>query len=591
MQRCAACIKIGTVLLLTLQILIRKANNMLRKNRFPRRSSGRALALLAVSSLLLTSVPVFGEDGIMIDDSPDLEEPAIMIPEESSSSEDALDSSGLFIEDSGSGSQLEDGISMEDVEAEEPITELAPEIDLTDADPERIKAHLEKLTQTADPTGSEGELTIAAYITEQMKALGYTVEGQSFHEGFLNVNGIDAPGVNLIAERGANSQEGRTRDIFLIATHYDSKTVAEEGDPYANDKSGVVVLLEAARILAQEESDTDLCFLFLSGQEDGGYGAQAFIDTLRDDLKSRICGVLTVDHVGYDTGMPNIIKTWSGDGNKIVSLVQEAGLWQEARMIVEGLRPMPEETAYTPAEADGIPTESDGIPAEADGIPSEEASMSDSGFVTLEEAGSLSGDSTQVSSEQTSERNESDADESGPGDAGRIPAVWSCLADPYVVSEDADPVSDPDLHSIQSIFANAGFTAAQISQYEPDTDQSLYRNTIRLGLADTTAGRLMDAVRQVQNDGIYESMDTFNEVEIIGLEDVEAGILTEETAAPPEEDGTQAGSSEAQGGQSGIPETETETESEAPLPAADPQLLAQNADVLAQTLFSIMEAD
>ena len=148
-------------------------------------------------------------------------------------------------------------------EAEEPIMELVPKIDLIDADAERIQVHLEKLMEVEDPTGSEGELTIAAYITEQMKALGYTVEGQAFHEGFLNVNGIDAPGVNLIAERGADTQEGRTRDIFLVVTHYDSKTVVEEGDPYANDKSGVVVLLEAARILAQEETDTDLCFLSL----------------------------------------------------------------------------------------------------------------------------------------------------------------------------------------------------------------------------------------------------------------------------------------------------------------------------------------
>ena len=557
MQRCAACIKIGTVLLLTLQILIRKANNMLRKNRFPRQSSGRALALLAVSSLLLTSVPVFGEDGIMIDDSPDLEEPAIMIPEESSSSEDALDSSGLFIEDSGSGSQLEDGISMEDVEAEEPITELIPEIDLIDADVERIRAHLEKLTATEDPTGSEGELTIAAYITEQMKALGYTVEGQAFHEGFLNVNGIDAPGVNLIAERGADSQEGRTRDIFLVVTHYDSKTAAEEGDPYANDKSGVVVLLEAARILAQEETDTDLCFLFLSGQEDGGYGAQAFIDTLKADLRNRITGVLAVDHVGYDTGMPNIIKTASGEANRIASLVQEEGLWQEARMIVDGIRPMPEET---------------------DGIPSESDNLSDSGIVVLEDAGSLSGEGTQASSVPD------------PGqDQDLVPAVWSCLADPYAVSEDADPVYKPDLHSIQSIFANAQFTAAQISQYEPDTDLSLYRDTLGKGLADTTAERLMDAVRQVQNDGIYESIDTFNEVEIVGLEDVAAGILSEETAAQPEEAGEQTGTDVRQSEENGIPETETE--SDVSLPHTDPQLLAQNADILAQTLIRVMKAE
>ena len=157
------------------------------------------------------------------------------------------------------------------------------------------------------------------------------------------------------------------------------------------------------------------------------------------------------------------------------------------------------------------------------------------------------------------------------------------------MSEDADPVNNPDLHSIQSIFANAQFTAAQISQYEPDTDRALYLDTIEKGLADTTAERLMDAVRQVQNDGIYESIDTFNEVEIVGLEDVAAGILSEETAAQPEETGEQTGMDGTQSEVNGIPETETEAE--ASLPAADPQLLAQNADMLAQTLMRIMKTE
>ena len=525
-----------------------------------------AMTCLLTAGLLLNASGFVSADEIIPDDAPDSDASVINIPEESM---DGIDPDAPFIDDGGNGSELEDGISMEDLqEAEEPIMELVPKIDLIDADAERIQVHLEKLMEVEDPTGSEGELTIAAYITEQMKALGYTVEGQAFHEGFLNVNGIDAPGVNLIAERGADAQEGRTRDIFLVVTHYDSKTVVEEGDPYANDKSGVVVLLEAARILAQEETDTDLCFLFLSGQEDGGYGAQAFIDTLKDDLRNRITGVLAVDHVGYNTGMPNIIKTTSGEANKIASLVQEEGLWQEARMIVDGIRPMPQETADTSAESDGIPTESDGIPAEADGIPSEEASMSGSGFVALEDAGNLSGDSTQAE------------------EPDRVPAVWSCLADPHVVSEDADPVNNPDLHSIQSIFANAQFTAAQISQYEPDTDRELYLDTIEKGLADTTADRLMGAIRQVQNDGIYESIDTFNEIEIVGLEDVSAGILSEDTAMQSVEAGEQTGMDGTQSDMNGIPESETE--SEVPLPSIDPLLLAQNADILAQTLMRIM---
>ena len=487
--------------------------------------------LLAASVFLLFSASVFADE-IMIDDSPDPEEPVEFSPEEpATDSFDSLNSSNLFIEDSGSSAELSDGISMEDLEEDEyePETEWTPEdLDLDKADEQRIREHLEALLAIDDPTGSDEELTVAAYIGEKMKALGYTVQQQPFHEGFLNVNGVDAPGVNIIAERGADSEEMRTRDIFLVVTHYESKTAPEENDPYANDKSGTAVLLEAARILSEEETDTDLCFLFLSGQTDGGYGAQEFLNSLSDELRSRIRGVLSVDRVGYDTGMPNVLKTLTGESNAIASLVQKRGLRQEAELILDGGRPAPE---YITETSD---------------------SFIDAETTQTEYAGSPEGES------------ETEAEEEE-----RIPSVWSFLADPYMEEEDADPVLNPHLNSIQSIFANAQFPAAEITQYNPESDLELYRKTEEYGLADTTADDLILALRQVQNDGISEAMDTFNEVEIIGLEDFTLGLPSGENAS----------------------ETETETEDEMPLPETDPQLLAQTADVVAETLALIMTTE
>ncbi len=533
----------------------------------------RILSALTVSLMLGNAAGALADE-IVIDNSPDTDDMMVMGTE---TPEDL--SGGALIEDTGNSSEGVVGLTIDELESESaPDAELIDEITLTPADPERIKAHLEALLETADPTGSEEELSMASYIGEQMKALGYTVQQQPFHEGFVNINGIDAPGVNLIAERGADSQESRTRDIFLIVTHYDSMTLpqadpaAGEKIPYANDKSGAVVLLETARILSQVETDTDLCFLFLSGQEDGGYGARAFISSLSDENRGRIRGVLAVDRVGYDTGMPSILKTQTGEVNQIAALVRENGLWQEAGLILDGLSTLPEEDADLAAEESLLI--GDTALAGDTALSGDTALAGDtalSGDTALAGDTALSGDSA-LSGDGVTEDGILPETEEEPAGSVEIPALWSCLADPFVVSEDADPVLDPDLNSIQSIFADAGFLSAQITQYDQERDLELYLKTKELGLADSAAQDLRDLYMARQQDGIYNTADTFNNAQILGLEESTLG----------------AGSSE---GSEALSETETETEDGLSLPQADPVLLARCADVTAQTLAYIMDTE
>ena len=509
-------------------------------------------------SLLLSSCASVTADEIVIDNAPDSD--VILIPDTEAPADMP---GGSLIEDSGSSDAVV-GLTIDELQTEtSPEEELVDEIELIPADTQRISAHLKALLTYADPTGSDEELMTASYIGQQMKALGYAVQQQPFHEGFLNVNGIDAPGVNVIAERGADSEENRTRDIFLVVTHYDSITLPEEEAsagsakiPYANDKSGAAVLLETARILSKVETDTDLCFLFLSGQEDGGYGAKAFIDSLSEANRSRITGVLAVDRVGYDTGMPNVIKTWTGDVNDIAALVQESGVWQEAGLILEGTRPLPEDLSADEAAL-----------LAGDTTPAGDTALADDTALAGDTA--LTDDTAVTDGAEPEAGIASETEEDDPEDE-KIPAVWSCLVDPYVVSPDADPVSNPDLNSIQSIFADAGFRSAQITQYDPERDLELYQQTADLGLADLTASDLAETVLERYNDGIYNTAETFNDVEILGLED---SFLSQDSSL------------------AGDTETETETETEIRLPETDPVLLAQNADVLAEVLAYIMDAE
>lgn len=259
--------------------------------------------------------------------------------------EDSLnEEDGMLIEDIGEEVAVKKGKNLDELkeaerraaeeaaaaeaEARKRAEEMAKaEFRLEAADPEILQQHLDKLLEIDSPIGSDGELICAGYIMETMEQYGFTISEQHFHEGFINENGVDAPGLNIIAERGADTEmEKRTNDIFIISTHYDSKTNPKEGDPFANDKSGAAVLLEMARILSYVETDSDICFVFFSGEEDGLYGSSTFVDFMAEEYAHRVKGVIHVELVGYEPEYTYLLKTWDGKENEIGNLVKASEL-------------------------------------------------------------------------------------------------------------------------------------------------------------------------------------------------------------------------------------------------------------------------
>ena len=262
----------------------------------------------------------------------------------------------LLIEDTGEEFIIHSGEDLEELKAAEqaqtePVTEPVIQEEtlvLEPASSDSLEGFLTELTREESPTGSDGELNIGAYIRETMEGYGYTVSEQNFHEGFLNENGVDAPGVNIIAERGANAQT-RYQDILIISTHYDSKTSPQEGDPLANDKSGAAVLLETARILAGLETDTDICFLFFSGEEDGLYGSLRFTESLEEEYRSRIVGQIHIEQAGYGENAPWVLLTADGEENLLGNLLRQEGLTEEEQAESE----IQEEGSLAETEASG----------------------------------------------------------------------------------------------------------------------------------------------------------------------------------------------------------------------------------------------
>jgi Zn-dependent M28 family amino/carboxypeptidase len=111
------------------------------------------------------------------------------------------------------------------------------------------------------PTGSEAGWANGDYIIDELEALGWVVEEQTFEYRGVTVR-------NLIGRTG----EG---PVLILGAHYDTRRSADVEDPSvpvlgANDgASGVAVLLELARVLDEEALEHELWLAFFDAEDNG----------------------------------------------------------------------------------------------------------------------------------------------------------------------------------------------------------------------------------------------------------------------------------------------------------------------------------
>jgi hypothetical protein len=146
----------------------------------------------------------------------------------------------------------------------------------TDFSAERAMEHVKVIAREPHPTGSIANTRVRDYIVEQLNSQGLKTEVQKSASTTLwDLGGAPySAGTiqNVIARLpGANS----TGAVLLMA-HYDSVAT---GPGASDNASGVATLLETLRALRGGSSlRNDVIFAFTDGEEDGGLGAQAFVD-------------------------------------------------------------------------------------------------------------------------------------------------------------------------------------------------------------------------------------------------------------------------------------------------------------------------
>lgn len=167
-------------------------------------------------------------------------------------------------------------------------------------------------------SGGEGLGWAKDYIQTQLNGLGYTVEVEEWSLGGLTDQ-------NLIAIKPGEIHPDEK--VYFVA-HLDGvKKFLRSRFPGADDNaSGVVDLLESARILSKYSFDRTLVIFFSTGEEQGRFGVSSHLDQLSQSELSSIKYVVNVDMVGYDANQDNVMELWHGDdasSKELTSLIFE----------------------------------------------------------------------------------------------------------------------------------------------------------------------------------------------------------------------------------------------------------------------------
>ena len=163
-----------------------------------------------------------------------------------------------------------------------------------------LQTHLRKIVGERTAHLSDAHLVeVFRYVKESLETYGYAVELDPFtfqSETFENI----------IARKNGMKSDAR----IIVGAHFDSVP----GSPGADDNaSGVSVMLELARILAERKWNHTVEFIGFHMEEWNMIGSQAYVEKLKRD-RIQIRGMISLEMVGYATEEPGTQRMPPGFG-------------------------------------------------------------------------------------------------------------------------------------------------------------------------------------------------------------------------------------------------------------------------------------
>jgi hypothetical protein len=162
-------------------------------------------------------------------------------------------------------------------------------------------------------TGSEGLIWAKNYVRMELENLDYKVEIIDWsRSGYADQNLITKKSGLLYPEQ----------EIYFVA-HLDGiDRLLGERFPAADDNaSGVIGLMELARILTDYSFTHTIVLLFSTGEEQGALGVESYLSQLPAAKLMSIQYVVNIDMIGYDANRDRVMELWHGGHVPSIELV------------------------------------------------------------------------------------------------------------------------------------------------------------------------------------------------------------------------------------------------------------------------------
>jgi hypothetical protein len=153
---------------------------------------------------------------------------------------------------------------------------------------------------TGRETGSEGLQWVKDYVYETLIDLHYSVEVLNW-----SLDGYDEQ--NILAYKPGILFPNEA--IYFIA-HMDGH--GYENPAADDDASGVVSLLELARVLSGRTLSRPVVLFFSTGEEHGSLGSSSYVEQYYERLGG-IKYLISVEMLGWDSNDDGKMQLWSGD--------------------------------------------------------------------------------------------------------------------------------------------------------------------------------------------------------------------------------------------------------------------------------------
>ena len=222
---------------------------------------------------------------------------------------------------------------------------------IAEVDEDRLRAHVESLSLIDPDAGSvagnirtrfarrRDTLASTRYIQEQLTAVlgDDVVRTQEFRP-----SASDSLMYNVVGElRGSDPDAG----YYVICAHYDAIGTRSRGSwdwrtdtaPGADDNaSGVALVLESARLLAQRQFPWSVRFIAWSGEELGLWGSRHYA-RLAEAEDHRILGVLNFDMIGFNDLADRLELVGNPQSRWLVELMRDANARYEVGLRIDVL--------------------------------------------------------------------------------------------------------------------------------------------------------------------------------------------------------------------------------------------------------------